>query len=203
MICHKNKIIFIHIPKTGGKTFLKLFGLPALKKDMKEDRPELEDIYGHKKLVYYVDRSYFHEYFKCAFIRNPYERLASAFAYLNAGGCNDGDENYRRQRLARYKGDFRKFVLKLHRHINHLHFAPQHLWVTDNTMNICTDFIGRMDTFDQDMRFVTDKIGITCNGITKENSSNSEKYLALYDDKMKAVVQKLYDKDFELFNFVR
>lgn len=62
--------IFIHVPKVAGKAIAKsLLGAP--------------NGTGHNKLKYYErDKARFASYVKVAFVRNPWDRLVSAFFYL-------------------------------------------------------------------------------------------------------------------------
>ena len=92
LISDKKKYIFIHIPKTGGMTIKETI------KSQDKDIKNMEKI----KLKYninnyfYISREYhytynelknylqndFNNYFKFAFVRNPYDRLYSAIEYI-------------------------------------------------------------------------------------------------------------------------
>ena len=67
----KKKCIFFHIPKTAGISLVKaLFG-------------DLD--WGHRDVKYYrnvFNKKKFDSYFKFTFVRNPYDRLFSAYSFL-------------------------------------------------------------------------------------------------------------------------
>ena len=67
----EKKCIFFHIPKTAGISLVKaLFG-------------DLD--WGHRDVNYYInvfDKKRFNDYFKFTFVRNPYDRLFSAYSFL-------------------------------------------------------------------------------------------------------------------------
>jgi chondroitin 4-sulfotransferase 11 len=110
MISHDHQCIFTHVPKTAGKSIRYLFGLPEFKHQYKADGRNVEHGFGHRRLSEFVNEKYFAEYFKFAFVRNPFDRLVSAFFYLDNGGCCAADDEYRREHLAPYKGDFAAFA---------------------------------------------------------------------------------------------
>jgi chondroitin 4-sulfotransferase 11 len=67
---HSKKCIFVHIPKTAGTSVTDaLFGTP---------RPR------HRPLQWYegMEPELYKEYFKFAFVRNPWDRLVSGYHYV-------------------------------------------------------------------------------------------------------------------------
>jgi hypothetical protein len=81
---HDQKLLFIHVPKTGGTTILTLLGL------WKEERsPDLHTLFGdlgpldlqHLTVAQarqFLTPAEFAAYFKFAFVRNPWDRAVSA-----------------------------------------------------------------------------------------------------------------------------
>lgn len=76
MISHEYKCIFTHIPKTGGKSIKTLFGLPEFERDYKicDHEHKIEYAFGHRNLSEFENEGYFAEYFKFAFVRNPFDK---------------------------------------------------------------------------------------------------------------------------------
>lgn len=112
------KFFFVHIPKTGGTSVddSNLFDSPR---------------YGHAPLQRFktlLGDDY--TSYKCfTLVRNPWDRLASAFYYISEGGCgNEGDMSAKENYIGKYNGDFHAFLLSFvsdpSNYINLLHFKP-------------------------------------------------------------------------------
>lgn len=188
----KTGSIFIHIPKSAGISISK-------------------SIYnnlgcGHLPLRYYglffdIDLK---NYFKFTFVRNPFDRLFSAFNFLNKGGLNNRDK-YLFNKYFRNCKDFRDFVLHGINNNNIykiIHLIPQYEFISDVNGNILTDFIGRFENLRHDFEIITNKLNIEAN-LLNENITNkkNESFLENYDDQMYSKVYDLYIKDFQLFDY--
>jgi hypothetical protein len=79
MISHDHRCIFANVPKTASKSVRYLFGLPELGCDYEANARNIEYPYGHRRLLEFVNEKYFLEYFKFTFVRNPFDRIVSAF----------------------------------------------------------------------------------------------------------------------------
>jgi len=95
MICKNYKVIFIHIPKTGGMSITNIFrkdpksSFNGMKFGIREKDGTIRKdgilmgphgtIKDHKRLM---DKDIFDEYFKFSVIRNPWDRFASIYKYF-------------------------------------------------------------------------------------------------------------------------
>ena len=95
----KTKSIFVHIPKTAGLSLIHaIYG----------DNVEL---YGHKRIIQYQKVfSHFDQFYKFTVVRNPWDRLYSAYRFLQNNGLNEHDMNAREQHL-KHISSFEEFVL--------------------------------------------------------------------------------------------
>ena len=209
MISHKHKCIFVHIPKVAGKSIKKTyFGVPETGPNAAEfiatnSAPDfLEYPYGHKSIKEYRKLSGQKNYFSFTFVRNPYDRLVSAFFYLDNGGSNRFDSNFKAEYLDVYKGDFNAFVMGFsHRFERHLHFKSQHKWIANFWGKIKVDYVGNFESLDEDMRPVLDKIGLEKLSLEHVNKSEHLAYRSYYSDEARLKVSKIYRKDLKLFNY--
>ncbi len=187
------RCIFVHIPKCAGISLSKsLFGNLGG---------------GHFPISRYqliYSKEEFNQYYKFTFVRNPWERVYSAFTFLKKGGWNDFDKKWAEKRLALYP-NFESFILeglqKDSTLLQENHFIPQSSFITING-KVSLDFIGRVENIEQDFQIVCHQLGIerTLNHLnfTKEKKQD---YRLVYTEEMKNIVHQLYRKDIELLNY--
>lgn len=199
MISHQHECIFTHVPKTGGKAVQAVFGLPLRRKEYDGRLGHIAEAFKHAPISLYRDRPEF-RYFKFAFVRNPWDRLVSAFFYLDAGGCNEHDEKFRAIHLARYGGDFTAFVRDLPRHLEARHFRPQTDWLCDADDGLLPDFVGRFETIDRDFAIVANRLSIASR-LPVMNQSLHAPYREAYDAVSREIVAEVYRRDIEMFGY--
>ncbi|HEY5237362.1 MAG TPA: sulfotransferase family 2 domain-containing protein, partial [Rhizomicrobium sp.] len=178
---------------------LAAFGLPMLGRDYHGHLPHIETPYGHTPLRGLKKRPEF-AYYKFSFVRNPWDRLVSAFFYLDAGGCNAFDAAFREEHLARYGGDFRAFVLDLERHIHSQHFRPQTHWLCDAGGAVLSDFVARYETIDADFAIIAARLDLPPS-LPKLNASSHLPYREHYDRDTREAVARAYRQDIETFAY--
>jgi hypothetical protein len=183
----EKKCIFFHIPKTAGISISNsLFG------DVK---------WGHRSVNFY--KSYygekvFNSLYKFCFVRNPYDRLFSAYTFLKEGGINNQDLEFTNSYLQEF-ASFDEFVLKgLEKEeiMNWVHFKPQYTFVCDENDNIVMDFIGKMENLKADFNTVCKHLNIESE-LQKLNMSSAKKNE--FSEEVKAMIKLKYQKDFNLF----
>lgn len=187
----RHKAIFIHIPKTAGSSVSRTLGNDGSK---------------HQELKYFqaFDPNSFNVYFKFAFVRNPYDRLVSAYHYVKQID-NDFDRAWASKYLEKVTS-FADFVLKLNDKsyskmvFKHLVFKPQHSFILDLNGNIGIDFIGRFERLENDFNFICKKLEIK-NDLVFHNQSKHEPYKTYYTSKLADIVYRLYQDDFELLSY--
>ena len=184
----KNKTIFFHIPKTGGNSIY-------------ESLFEKEQ-WGHRDVAYYrfvFGKKRFNSYFKFCFVRNPYDRLYSAYCFLKKGGMNQGDQDFNSTYLSEYSS-FEDFVLNgLHKKeiINWVHFKPQCSFLKNKKGQLEVDFVGKLENIESDFNKLKSLL-------KKENSilthlNKSKKETIVVSDSCKKVIETVYQEDFSLF----
>lgn len=182
--------LFIHITKSAGTSVAKsLFGeLP----------------YHYTAIQYRVifGRKDFNRYFKFAFVRNPWDRLYSAYSYLKGGGWNDQDCKWYQENLATFP-DFNTFVLQWlgpQRLRSHLHLAPQSDFICDARGNPLLDYLGYFETLPDDFSYISKRLGIEAE-LDHVNASQRAGYREVYTPEVIDKVRHLYWKDIENFGY--
>jgi hypothetical protein len=186
----EHKSIFIHITKTAGTSIAKaLFGyLP----------------YHYTAIDYRViyGRKLFDQYFKFAFVRNPWDRLYSAYRYLKAGGWNDDDKVWAQDNLSQYES-FQSFVKQwlTKDNINkHKHFWPQSRFICDESNNLLIDHLAYFETINDDYDVIKKKLS-TGQDIGHNNANPGNSYREAYDDESRDIVAEIYATDIALFGY--
>lgn len=186
----EHKCIFIHITKTAGTSVaLGLFGyLP----------------YHYQAWQYrgFYGRKTYKEYFKFAFVRNPWDRLYSAFCYLKGGGWNDEDRIWAESNLQGID-DFNEFVLgwlNSERLKAHIHFWPQHEFICNRSGEPMIDYLAYFETISDDYQVVSSKIS-TSKELVHKNASKRFGYKDIYIPESIEKVASLYSKDIALFGY--
>ncbi len=191
----KYNCIFIHIPKAAGTSI---------------ERVVFESdgwLSGHVSANDYVryDRAKFEGYFSFAFVRNPFDRMVSAFHYLKAGGGNEKDSKWARDNLSDYES-FEEFILALRdedtreRILKWVHFVPQYKFVCDESKNVLVNFIGRVENIERDFLFIKKQLGFE-RDLIHTNTSRHNDFSHYYNSESYSIVAEIYRDDFILFDY--
>lgn len=186
----EHECIFIHITKTAGTSVAKsLFNyLPYHYK-----ATDYRTIYGKKT---------FDRYFKFAFVRNPWDRVYSAFRYLKAGGWDEQDKQWAENNLSDFN-DFNIFIeswLTRQNIEKHIHFMPQHQFVCDRKDKILLDYLAYFETINEDFKKIAKHLNIDTE-IGHHNANAADSYLNIYNEASMNIVADVYSKDISLFGY--
>lgn len=188
----KYNCIFIHIPKAAGQSV----GL-ALFNDRHPGHWRLKDFEWENK-------NKKEKYTKFTIVRNPWDRVVSAYNYLVNHTKYKTDQDFSKLYLKDYS-DFNDFILHGLRKdevINWVHFRPQLSFLEDENGNIDIDFIGRFENIQNDFNSICKIINIdTYDELKIHNSGDREKYQSYYNEETRNVVRDVYEKDIEYFNY--
>lgn len=192
---YRSQSIFFHVPKTAGMSIAHaLWGGPGAS----HLTPE------HAKLVFGF-REY-RTFFKFCFVRNPYDRLVSAWAFLLEGGLHSWKSRWVKEHISPYS-DLRQFVrekLPTDTILSNLHFRPQYRFLTNRSGQVVADFIGRYERIEDDFSHIARKIGTQYSALPKKNRSSRSRDLTQYYDADTAnTVWRVYRRDFDLFEYPR
>jgi len=185
----RHQCVFIHVPKTAGTSVVKaLFGVDS----------------RHVPCVEYekANPRKFTQYFKFAFVRNPWSRLYSAYTFLKRGGINEVDQAWAASNLAGIDS-FEQFVLEwldAEAMTSWVHFMPQHHFITDSSGKVAMDFIGRMENINADFGYICQRLGISAT-LPALNKSTQHPYTQAYTSAMRDKVGELYKQDAVLFGY--
>ena len=181
-INHEHKFIFIHIPKNAGTSIRNSFEIEGYdKKVVKKNWPhdtclEIKD---------YCGEEVWNEYFKFAFVRNPYDRLVSYYHF---------------HKSPQYKYPARANSLPFDQWVMKgldSNMKKNQTWYLDEDV----DYIGRFENLEKDWELICKEIGITPYKLPKFNVSDHNEWKSYYTDDSEKLVNRIFQDDFEVFNY--
>ncbi|MGJ8682411.1 sulfotransferase family 2 domain-containing protein [Paraglaciecola sp.] len=188
----ETKSIFIHIPKAAGTSIARaIYGMNV----------------GHRKAVDYqkISKNEYSKYFTYSFVRNPWDRVVSAYNFARQSGTKYVQPIPNPIYQSELFNDFETFITQWLPSADlskeDVVFAPQYWYIYDKNMNCLIDYIGRIETLDLDLKELEKKldIEITIEQLNKSNRAKS--YREYFNDDTKKIVEKVYQKDIELFQY--
>lgn len=200
----KHGAFFIHIPKTGGSTVLKMFGLDvAADQDKKgsdiffHNDDNFEWIHASAKMLKIMAPDVYKKTFKFSLCRNPYDKLVSEYFWrrqVMKSQIIDFDNLTFEQFIFYLDEHMPEVMMEAHRHKNH--FMTQKSFVDERVS------IFRYENIDECFDFLIRKFGV-CRLDSLLNKTEHEYYMNYYSRKMKEIVYKLYIADFHYFNYAK
>jgi Sulfotransferase family len=200
MIAKDSGWIFVHIQKCGGNSARAALGVEIDDAHKHFSACELRKIYGE---------DVWRKAFKFSFVRNPWDRLVSWWANIDA--------NRPAMAAGRPLNKFHYFVLErattfeefLENCDEEIIDSDGRKWIyrnqsdylTDASGKMLVDFVGRFETLQQDYAFISKKIGSTA-PLPHTNRSTHGPYTDYYTQAMAAEVARRYRADIERFGYV-
>jgi hypothetical protein len=215
IISHKKKFIFIHIPKTAGNAVSSSL-LPYARFIEKISRYyqtkriissinkifNLHDngnkwinrLHKHTKAITvrdYIGKDIYNDYFKFAFVRNPYDYQVSLYHYVKQ--ANEHKDNKIAQNLSFKEFIYRRLEKRPLRQIDFL---------INEKGYIIVDYLGHTEKIQENIDFIFNYINIPNNKLPILNRSNRDKnFMYYYDEELKKDVFEYFKKDFESFGY--
>jgi len=190
----EQKCIFVHITKCAGISISKsLFG----------------NLGGaHLRIPHYeliFSKHEFEDYFKFTFVRNPWDRLVSAFLFLKKGGANKVDKSWADENLSQF-ADFHIFVKEWvnRKNINTWkHFVPQYKFLCEpGSQTPKIDFIGYFEHLEDDYACIKKRLGASSNlQHLNKTGGNRRDYKEYYTQATKEIVADVYEEDIRIFGY--
>lgn len=205
--CSRRRVIYIHIPKTGGLTVEKILCSRYGFKKFTFDRGNydfLNDPRGKLGILRYIlmyseeSKKYdLQNFFKFAFIRDPYSRCLSAINYLY---------DLSEKKKNKFPKDYSTFIRRSRSDVYfYMHFNLTQLEsLKDLDGNVNIDFIGRFETLMKDLKHVLFNIlKMEYREIDNVHENRSLGVLNISLEDIRDDVDKIHVEDFEFIRNIK
>ena len=201
-ILKQHKIIFCHIPKTGGITTHKIM----------ESIGNLEICDRHYNLLQLKEKidddELFEKSLKFCIVRNPWDRMVSTYFFRKEkkeedfGPIEQWDLDFNDWISYIYSPEYKNLKLKHTGTCDNVlyQFGSSIRWVLDENNNILADKIIRFENLNEELKTLFSNYNYT-QEITKNNSTKHRRYQEYYNENSKNLVAQNFKEDIEYFNY--
>ena len=205
LISDSHEFIFVRVRKTASQSMwqaLEPYVLPrpngrwariksrsGLEQDYHEYRFRAHEEITTAQRLLPAER--FERYFKFAIVRNPWRRLVSEYEFILKS------PKHGRHRKVKSLGGFDRFIeMQIPRRD-----AYQVNQLCDRDGNLLMDFVGKLETLDQDWKTICGRIGIPHTELPRKNVSVKRPYTDYYTSQTRDLVAKHWAREIELFGY--
>ncbi|HSS98941.1 MAG TPA: sulfotransferase family 2 domain-containing protein [Terriglobales bacterium] len=217
LLSDTSKVLFVHIQKTGGETVASI-----LKKNVPDTRAlGAKHEFARSGELRLGDA--WNNYFKFAFVRNPWDRLVSWYSMITRARqitrlqawLNSRKRRHLRQTVSnpmwRYVYEncatFEGFIKTCTAEIESAEgarysFAYNQLdYLVDEDGKLLIDFVGRFENFSEDLHACAKKAGLRLRQIPRANVSSHRHYSRYYTPELEEIVKERFARDIKSFGY--
>ena len=202
----EKNFIFIHIPKTAGTSITRALRPWCLKPKPTPWRrllsrlplpeaPDKANFRQHDRAAWLrrkLPSRLYDGAYKFAVVRNPFALVVSNYQHLRR-------KTSRRRHRQAQRWDFKAFLRYLERK-KRLARVDQTSWISDRNGKLIIDEVLRFETLGEQFNVLAERLGLP-GELPRSNVGAPVDYRALYDEEAKAIVRRLYVRDFERFGY--
>ena len=185
--------IFIHVPKAAGTSISRaLYG---------------EQLANHypAELYYNISKTEYRKYFVFSVVRNPWDRLVSAYEFIKQGGTKYvkplDNSIYKKKQFSEFDTFVKEILDKNNVMSLDKVFHHQHFFICDKESNVLVDHVGKLENLNETTEIIESKIGRKLRLDVINKSINRSDYRSYYTTQTYEIVENIYSKDIELFMY--
>ena len=188
MVSEEHKFIYM---KTGRTASTAIFNILKSKNVVEVSRPYFFNNGTNHWLENITDEEIKNDYFVFTFVRNPFDRLVSAW------------KPFTKKRPPKVKLNFSNFVKK--RGVGCLlyedgsftndHWFPQSKYVEFDNGEKFVNFVGRFENINEDWKIIANQYGLS-KTLPHSNKSNHRHYKKYYTNDLIEITSTIYQKEF-------
>jgi len=205
VINDRHRFIFIHVPKSAGTSMMRVLqDLPGNNRRWcaVSNHEPIRDFQAHwsdrRSLFDRILQRSPANYLTCAFVRNPWDRLASLYRYLT-------EKKHRKPGVSGLTGfaDFLDQAAQGAAWINSFHsFRNQVDFFEDAEGRMAIDFVGHYEHLADDVAALSDRLGVPIRLPHLNRSSHTGRdYRHDYSDRLVEFVQERFTRDVDQFGY--
>ena len=128
--------------------------------------------------------------FKFAFVRNPWDRLVSLYYFIQQRPAHRHQRRVAAMTFAEFADEWTR-----------RHDALQKGWVCDGRGKMIVDFVGRMETLEDDFGHIREHLGAAADLQVLNSSGQRRDFRAEYTDEIRDLVADRLAEDIEFFGY--
>jgi glycosyltransferase involved in cell wall biosynthesis len=185
------KVIFLHIPKTGGTIIKKLFGINKLDDHNPANIPSPQHL-TCTMLREYIGSEKYDTYYKFTFVRNPWARILSHYFWRQKL-----EEKWASPTFSDFIANVQKIVQeeRFYEHEYGDHFIPQVQYTSD------VNNIFKFEEFEKGVNILSKRLGINSGNYRPREKKEHDQYWEYYDKKSRRIIEQLYSEEIEQFGY--
>jgi hypothetical protein len=132
----------------------------------------------------------FNKFYTFAFVRNPWDWQVSLYYFMLE------NPDYFQHEFIKEIANFKDYIKwRVH---NEVRYQSDFLYNQDGELAV--DYVGRLETIEEDFNFLCNKLSLNAS-LPHINRSQHKKYLELYDEESKELVENAFQKDIKLLGY--
>ena len=209
LISDSKRALFVHVPKTGGVSVGVAFErcCPDARSKAPGVTPPLGRHAPYERILRAEPQTA--DYWSFAFVRNPWARMVSWWSMIHDWDLAHGPASGKPQDTDRMRGNdmwraaaaysgFEEFVLRGTEELPRVG-RPQAHYLRAPGREV--DFVGRTETFAEDLQTVERRLGGEPTHVPHRNKSPHGSYRDYYTDATRAKVAEVYAADLDAFGY--